>query len=365
VALQTAIDLPEAAEMGCAVGSCNERAAVVESVPAEMKPFGGQGLMTSKLGFGCMGITAFYGASMEDDKAVELLKAAYDMGYRHFDTAEVYKSETKHNEEQLAPFLKTVPRESFTIATKFWPTAHSCDVAGVTEAVDASLKRLGLDYIDLYYCHRPQETLEQAEQWMRSMKEVVASGKVKYVGLSEFNPEWTRKLHAIHPVAAMQIEWSLITRNLVEEILLETCKELKIGIVAYSPLARNLLAAPPTDVPEDWRAKQPRYSPENLKRNQELCQKIEELGKARGASAAQLSLAWLYYKAEQLGLDTIAIPGTTKIANAKTNIDSVGITITKEDATVLEELAQLVAGNRGNEQYEGMSIEGNMKKMQG
>jgi len=330
-----------------------------------MQPFGGTGLLTSKLGFGCMGITAFYGASMEDDKAIELLKAAYDMGYRHFDTAEAYKSETKHNEEQVGAFLKTVPRDSFTIATKFWPSNHKQDLASVTEAVDASLKRLGLDYIDLYYSHRPQETLEEALEWMTSMKQIVASGKVKYVGLSEYNPEWTRKMHAIHPVAAMQIEWSLITRNLVEEVLLETCRDLKIGIVAYSPLARNLLAAPPTETPSDFRASVPRYSAENLARNKELCQKIEELGKARGASAAQLSLAWLYYKAAELGIDAIAIPGTTKIANAKTNIDSVGITLTKEDAAALEELAALVAGKRGNDWYEGVSLEGNMKKMDG
>jgi len=186
---------------------------------------------------------------------------------------------------------------------------------------------------------------------------------VKYVGLSEFNPEWTRKLHAIHPVAAMQIEWSLVTRNLVEDILLECCKELNIGIVAYSPLARNLLAAPPTETPDDWRKDNPRYSAENLKRNQELAQKIEDLGKKRGASAAQLSLAWLLYKAKSLGLQVMPIPGTTKAQNAKTNMDSATIQITSEDAAALEELGAMVAGKRGTEWYEGVSLEGNMKKV--
>mmetsp|Transcript_60960 Transcript_60960/g.137490 ORF Transcript_60960/g.137490 Transcript_60960/m.137490 type:complete len:331 (-) Transcript_60960:78-1070(-) len=330
-----------------------------------MEPFGGTGLMVSKLGFGCMGITAFYGAAMEDDKAVELLKSVYDMGYRHFDTAEAYRTETKHNEEQLGLFFKTVPRDSYTVATKFWPAMHGSnyDVPCVMEAVDASLKRLGLEYVDLYYSHRPPDTLEQAVQWMESMKAIVATGKVKYVGLSEFNPEWTRKLHAIHPVAAMQIEWSLVTRNLVEDILLECCKELNIGIVAYSPLARNLLAAPPTETPDDWRKDNPRYSAENLKRNQELAQKIEDLGKKRGASAAQLSLAWLLYKAKSLGLQVMPIPGTTKAQNAKTNMDSATIQITSEDAAALEELGAMVAGKRGTEWYEGVSLEGNMKKV--
>jgi len=324
-------------------------------------------LKVSKLGFGCMGITAFYGDSMEDDKAVELLKAAYDMGYRHFDTAELYKTETKWNEEQLGNFLKTVPRDSYTVATKFWPDSHgeSFDLECVMGAVDASLKRLGLDYVDLYYSHRPPKTLELAEQWMRSIKEVVATGKVKHVGLSEYSPEWTRKCHAIHPIAAMQIEWSLLTRKPVEEILLSCCKELKIAIVAYSPLARNLLTGVAT-VPEsatDFRAHiSDRHSAENLKRNQELVQQIEELAKKRGASAAQLSLAWLYYKAKELGLDVMAIPGTTKIANAKTNIDGVSIALTKEDAAVLEELGAKVAGDRYSAALAQNSIESNVEK---
>ncbi|CAJ1387111.1 unnamed protein product [Effrenium voratum] len=326
---------------------------------------GAAGLKVSKLGFGCMGITAYYGASMEDEPAIELLKAVYDMGYRHFDSAEAYKSETKHNEEQLALFFKTVPRDSYTVATKFMPFMHegeACDLESLTQAVDASLARLGLDYVDLYYCHRPPSTLEKAEQWMASMKEIVKSGKVRHVGLSEFSPDWVRKLHAIHPVAAIQIEWSLVTRNLVEEFLLDCCKELGIGVVAYSPLARNLLAAAPVEVPTDWRAAQPRYSEENLKQNQELLKKIEAMAEAKSVTAAQLSLAWLYFKAEQLGLSMIAIPGTTKIANAKTNLASLGVALTPEDAAALEALASAVAGDRGNERYLTMSIEGNMTK---
>eukprot|EP00435_Cladocopium_sp_Y103_P028644 s48_g7.t1 len=330
----------------------------------------GGGLKVSPLGFGCMGITAFYGASMEDEDAVKLLKAAYDMGYRHFDSAEVYASNMRISfaisfasrsdllGEQVGQFLRTVPRDSYTIATKYFPGRHgeTYDLASTLEAVEASLKRLGLDYIDLYYIHRPPPTLEQAEEWMRSMRdwrEIVNMGKVKYVGLSEFSPEWTRTLHAIHPVTAMQIEWSLVTRNLVEEILLDCCKDcgiqsdLGIAIVAYSPLARNLLAAAPTEVPTDWRKNQPRYNEENLKRNQELLKKIEAMAESKKCSAAQLSLAWLYFKA-----------GTTKIANAEANFAA-----RSEEATLLEELGAQVAGNRGNEAYENMGLEGNMKKV--
>lgn len=327
----------------------------------------GGGLKVSPLGFGCMGITAFYGASMEDEDAVKLLKAAYDMGYRHFDSAEVYTSQTKHNEEQVGQFLRTVPRDSYTIATKYFPGRHgeTYDLASTLEAVEGSLKRLGLDCIDLYYIHRPPPTLEQAEEWMRSMREIVNMGKVKYVGLSEFSPEWTRTLHAIHPVTAVQIEWSLVTRNLVEEILLDCCKELGIAIVAYSPLARNLLAAAPTEVPTDWRKNQLRYSEENLKRNQELLKKIEAMAESKKCSAAQLSLAWLYFKAGELGLTMIAIPGTTKIPNAEANFAALRVTVTKEEATLLEELGAQVAGNRGNEAYENMGLEGNMKKVSG
>eukprot|EP00913_Durusdinium_trenchii_P026121 g24504.t1 len=336
-----------------------------------------------------MGITAFYGTSMEDEDCVKLLKAAYDMGYRHFDSAEVYKSETKNNEEtreQVGRFLRTVPRESFTVATKYWPGAHgeTYDLASTLEAVDGSLTRLGLESIDLYYIHRPPPTLEQAEAWMRSMKEIVAMGKVKYVGLSEFSPEWTRALHAIHPVTAMQIEWSLVTRSAeAKRRRRERWEELGISIVAYSPLARNLLAAAPTEVPTDWRAAQPRYSEENLKKNQELLKKIEEMAKSKSCTAAQLSLAWLYFKAGELGLTMIAIPGTTKIANAEANFAGLKVTITKdlgapsrrrveleaklqrvrggcpsgprtqEEATLLEELGAQVAGNRGNESSPG------------
>lgn len=197
---------------------------------------------------------------------------------------------------------------------------------------------------------------------MRSMKAVVESGKVKHVGLSEFSGEWIRKMHAVHPVACVQQEWSLLTRNL-EDLVLPVYRELGIGVVAYSPLARNLLANP-AEAPQDWRANQPRYAADNFAKNKELGDKIAAMAASKDRTPAQLSLAWLYYQARKLGVVVVPIPGTTKVANARDNIGGVGVELTDEEAAQLEELGGLVAGARGNEQYQQMSIEGNIKKAQ-
>jgi len=325
-----------------------------------MVSLGGTGLQVSPMGFGCMGVTAFYGASMEDDAAVELFKSAFEMGFKHFDTAEVYRAGDKTNEEQLGNFLKTLPRDSFTVATKFFPGVHEgkCDQETVSAAVDASLSRLGLEYVDLYYCHRPPPTIEQAEEWMRSVKTLVESGKVRHVGLSEYGADWIRRCHAVHPVACVQQEWSLITRVL-EDTVLPVYKELNIGVVAYSPLARNLLAGAERPAEGDWRLNTvPRFSEENFAKNQELAGKIAAMGEAKGKSAAQLSLAWLYHQARALGVNMIAIPGTTKVANASSNIGALEVQLSEQEMKDLTELGQLVAGERGNEQYKAMSLEG-------
>lgn len=328
-----------------------------------MVALGSTGLTVSPMGFGCMGITAFYGASMEDDAAVELLREAHGMGYTHFDTAEVYRQGDKTNEEQVGRFLQTLPRESFTVATKFMPGTHDnkCDVETVMAAVDASLSRLGLDYVDLYYCHRMPPTIEMAEEWMHSMKVVVESGKVRHVGLSEVSPDWLRRLHAIHPIACVQQEWSLLTRNL-ETTVLPVYKELGIGVVAYSPLARNLLTNP-SEAPQDWRANTvPRFSADNWAKNKELGEQIAAMAESKGRTPAQLSLAWLLYNARKLGVTVVPIPGTTKAKNAADNITSLSVNLTDEEAGQLEELGALVAGERGNDMYKQMSLEGQMAK---
>mmetsp|Transcript_22073 Transcript_22073/g.48114 ORF Transcript_22073/g.48114 Transcript_22073/m.48114 type:complete len:258 (-) Transcript_22073:1414-2187(-) len=217
----------------------------------------GPELKSSAIGFGCMGITAFYGPAMVDEDAIKLIQEVYEAGCNMFDTAEVYQQfkevvegSSKYNEEVVGKALAKFPRESYVLATKFFPGLHDgkCDYETVSAAVDGSLSRLGMKYIDLYYLHRMPSTVEDLEEWMRSIKAVVESGRVKYVGLSEVSPNWLRRAHAIHPVTAVQQEWSLLTRNL-EKGVVPTCAELNIGIVAYSPLARNLLADTDADEP--------------------------------------------------------------------------------------------------------------------
>jgi aryl-alcohol dehydrogenase-like predicted oxidoreductase len=326
-----------------------------------MTKLGNTGLEVSSIGFGCMSITAFYGEAMDDESAVALLRGAYDAGYRHFDTAEVYATKEKHNEKQLGAFLRTVPRDSFTVATKFMPSAHKdkCDLQTVQGAVDVSLERLGLNSIDLYYCHRMPPDLEKAKEWMLSMKEIVASRKVKHVGLSEVGPTWLPIMHAIHPVACVQQEWSLFTRNL-ENTMIPIYRELGIGVVAYSPLARNLLTNP-TQVPTDWRAANPRYSGENFKHNQSLVKKISLMASERKLSAAQLSLAWLYCKAKELGVSMVPIPGTTKLKNASDNAGAIGIDLSQNEMRELEKLGTSVAGDRAQQDYLNRSLEGQSK----
>jgi len=239
-----------------------------------------------------------------------------------------------------------------------------CDLATVTAAVDASLARLGLAHVDLYYCHRMPSTVQRAEEWMHSMKAIVKTGKVKHVGLSEVGEAWLRRLHAIHPVACVQQEWSVLTRNL-EDTVVPVYKELGIGVVAYSPLARNLLAGIADEAPKkgDFRAAHPRYSADNLAKNKELVDQIAELAKAKSVTSAQLSLAWLYHRARVLGVTVVPIPGTTKSQRAAENLAALKVVLSDSEAAKLQELGALVAGARGNEQYQASSLEGQMAKL--
>jgi aryl-alcohol dehydrogenase-like predicted oxidoreductase len=229
------------------------------------------GLQASCLGFGCMGITAFYGPRMDDNDAVALLRGVFDAGCTHFDTAEAYRSsnpDVVYNETTIGKFFQTIPRNSFTIATKYLPALHEdkVDVETVQQAVEDSLQRLGLQHIDLYYLHRmPPSGLPGLLEWMQAAKTLVEKGKITEIGLSEVCGDWLRAAHAVHPVACIQQEWSLMTRNL-EDKLIPVCAELNIGVVAYSPLARNLLAKQQEAPPQDWRARNPRFSKENLEK---------------------------------------------------------------------------------------------------
>jgi len=320
----------------------------------------------SGLGFGCMGITAFYGASMSDEDCMELLKTVYDAGCRSFDTAEVYKSGNPAvaaendiwNEGQLGKFLATVPRDSYTVATKYFPALHDPEgkitYDSVKSSLVKSLERLGLEYVDLYYCHRIP-SLDEARNFVRVAQELKKEGLIKAIGLSEISAEWLREVHAIAPIDAVQQEWSLMTRNL-EDDLVPTCAELGITLVAYSPFARGLLAKRTEDTPQDYRAGIPRFQGDSLKKNMELYDKVEELAKKKGSTTAQLSLAWLFHRASKLGVSVMPIPGTTKIANALSNIASLKISISDEESKLLESLAEQVVGDR----YDEMSMKRTM-----
>ena len=319
----------------------------------------------SAIGMGCMGITAFYGAPMKQDDATALLQHAYEGGCRHFDTAEIYKSKNPfkdddggvYNEAVLAPFLATVPRDSVTVATKFMPFKYGgqCDYATVKGALERSLKRLGLAAVDVYYCHRIP-SLPDALEFVAACKRLAGEGLLRHVGLSEICGAWLRRCHAVHPIAAVQQEWSLLTRNLEAE-LVPVCAELNVGIVAYSPLARNLLC-PAGPKPEDWRATNPRYAEGNWAKNVALAERVAEIAEAKGATAAQLSLAWLLHKAAALGVRVVPIPGTTKRAHSTANLAAAALTVTDEEMSALEALGATVAGARGGEDYVARAIEG-------
>uniref|UniRef100_A0A061SAS7 Putative aldo-keto reductase 1-like n=1 Tax=Tetraselmis sp. GSL018 TaxID=582737 RepID=A0A061SAS7_9CHLO len=326
--------------------------------------------MSVKQGFGCMGITAFYGQPLPEEEGVKLLKEVFAAGVRHFDTAEIYRSNafqgkpdenTKFNETVVGKFAAEVGREKVFIATKLFPGLHGDDkmtTDDVLKAVDDSLKRLGSDYIDLYYLHRLPSNLD-VTVFMTACKTLVEAGRIKHIGLSEAGPAKIREADAIHKVSYVQQEWSLITRNL-EESVVPTCRELAITVVAYSPLARNLLTGVVTEPPADWRANMPRYSPENLKKNVELVAQISALAEKNNCTAAQLSLAWLFAKAAALGVNMIPIPGTTKVKHAMDNIASEKVSLSPEEVAKLEEIGAAVAGERATEQYTQQGIEGQL-----
>ena len=308
------------------------------------------------LGYGSMGLTAFYGEPASDEKAAEVLKAAYDGGCRHYDTAEIYKSgnpfednaDDLYNETVIGKYLQTLPRESFTVATKFLPMKwqNKSDYDTVKTALTNSLKRLGLDYADLYYSHRVA-SLDNAKEFAASAKRLQEEGLIKHIGFSEIIGKWLRECHAITTIAAVQQEWSLITRSLEAE-LVPVCSELGITIVAYSPLGRNLLSGVVTETPNDWRATLPRYSAENLKKNNELIKEVETIAAKHNCSAAQLSLSWLFHKAKDLNVQVLPIPGTTKVKNLSSNLAATEVAISSDEMAVLEDIGARVAGDRAD-----------------
>ncbi|XP_022742970.1 perakine reductase-like [Durio zibethinus] len=305
---------------------------------------GTQGLEVSKLGFGCMNLSGAYNDPVPDDVGISIIKHAFDRGITFFDTSDIYGPKT--NEILVGKALKQLPREKVQLATKFG--FEKMDLTGieikgtpeyVRTSIEASLKRLDVEYIDLYYQHRV-DTKTPIEDTMGELKKLVEEGKIKYIGLSEPSPDTIKRAHAVHPITALQMEWSLWSRDIEEEIV-PLCRELGIGIVPYSPLGRGFFGG--KGVVESLPANSvlslfPRFQGENLDRNEILYLKIEKLAEKHGCTPAQLALAWVLHQ----GDDVAPIPGTTKIKNLDSNIDSLKVKLTEED---LKEICEVIPIN--------------------
>ncbi|OMO96355.1 Aldo/keto reductase [Corchorus olitorius] len=306
---------------------------------------GTQGLEVSKLGFGCLGLSGAYNDPVPDDVGISIIKHAFNRGITFFDTSDIYGPKT--NEILVGKALKQLPREKVQLATKFgvetWDVIDQFTIKGTPEyartCIEASLKRLDVEYIDLYYLHRVDTTIP-IEDTMEELKKMVEEGKVKYIGLSEASPDTVRRAHAVHPITALQMEWSLWTRDIEDEIV-PLCRELGIGIVPYSPIGRGFFGgkAVVESVPANSLVTIiPRFQGENLERNKKLYFEIQKLAEKYGCTSAQLALAWVLHQ----GTDVVPIPGTTKIKNLDSNIDSLRIKLTEED---LKEICGVISAN--------------------
>lgn len=312
---------------------------------------GASGIEVSRLGYGCMGLAEFYGTPASEAEAHAVLDRALDLGITFLDTADMYGSGL--NEEQLSGFLKR-RRNEVVLATKFGIERSAGAVRGVNNrpdyihaACDASLRRLGVDVIDLYYMHRrnPEVPVEDS---VGAMADLVKAGKVRALGLSEVSAETLRKAHAIHPITALQSEYSIMTR-VMEAEMLPLCRELGVAFVAYSPLGRGLLTGAyrtQADLPDnDYRKTMaPRFAADALAQNIALVDRLASIAKAKGASLAQTALAWLLAK----GDDVIPIPGTKKVSRLEENIGALDIDLTTDDLAAIEAAfpADAVAGAR-------------------
>lgn len=314
---------------------------------------GNSGVAVSAIGLGCMGMSDFYGKS-DDVASLALLEKALELGVNFWDTADVYG--TGHNEMLISQVLRH-HRDEIFIATKFGnmrridgaPLGINGTPEYVKAACEMSLKRLGVDTIDLYYQHRVDPNVP-IQETVGAMADLVKAGKVRFLGLSEAAPQTIRKANAVHPIAALQTEYSLWTRDPEGEIL-DTCRELNIAFVAYSPLGRGFLTGQMTNPdelePNDFRRNNPRWRAENLKQNLALVDKIEEIAAAKGCTPAQLALAWVLAQ----GVNIIPIPGTRREKYLRENIAALDITMTADDLAYINDAipAGAAAGTRYHE----------------
>ncbi|AKL64474.1 MULTISPECIES: aldo/keto reductase [Streptomyces] len=306
-------------------------------------------LAVSAQGLGCMGMSHGYGAS-DDAQSIATLHHALDRGVTLLDTADFYGA--GHNEELIGRAVAG-RRDEVVLATKFGfanrlgePTLVRGDAAYVRQACEASLRRLGVDHIDLYYQHRvdPQVPIEET---VGAMAELVQAGKVRHLGLSEAGASTIRRAHAVHPITALQSEWSLWTRDLEAEIA-PVCRELGIGLVPFSPLGRGFLTGRYSSVDglaeTDVRRSQPRFADGNLERNLAIVARIDELAAAKGVTTGQLALAWVQHR----GDDVVPIPGTRRRQYLEENLAALAVELSPEDLAAIEAAApsEQIAGTR-------------------
>jgi aryl-alcohol dehydrogenase-like predicted oxidoreductase len=316
----------------------------------EQRQLGSEGLNVSALGLGCMGMSQSYGVG-DEAESVATVHRALDLGVTFLDTADMYGPFTN---ERLVGRAIAGRRDEVVLATKFGnerlPDGTFVGVNGrpeyVRRCIDASLERLGVDHVDLYYQHRVDRTVPVEETW-GVLSELVAEGKVRFLGISEAAPATIRRAHATHPVSALQTEYSLFSRE-PEDGILETIRELGIGFVAYSPLGRGFLSGTVTSPDQfeegDFRRAAPRFQGENFQRNLAVVSRVRELAEAKGATPSQLALAWVLAQ----GDDIVPIPGTKRRSYLEENAAALDVDLTVEDLASIEAVAPkgVAAGER-------------------
>jgi aryl-alcohol dehydrogenase-like predicted oxidoreductase len=320
----------------------------------DQRALGSEGLTVSAEGLGCMGMSEFYGTT-DEGEAIATIHRALDLGVTFLDTSDIYGP---HTNEQLVGQAIADRRDEVVLATKFGivrdpenPSARGVNGRPeyVLRSCDASLKRLRVDHIDLYYQHRVDPGVP-IEETVGAMAELVDAGKIRFLGLSEAGPDTIRRAHAVHPISAVQSEYSLWSRDVEDEVL-PAMRELGIGLVAYSPLGRGFLTgqitSPDDFAPDDFRRSSPRFMGENFARNLELVARIKQIAADKGCSPGQLALAWVMSKSRP-PTDVVPIPGTKRRRYLDENVQATEIELTDEDLARIEEAAPVgaAAGDR-------------------